>query len=71
MFRLAAGVAAAKLCRNSKTGDIIGIVPRRYRPVGRGMDSPRSASPFTNRDFRLLFGGSSISMVGEDRKSVV
>jgi MFS family permease len=29
------------------------------------MDSPRSASPFANRDFRLLFGGSSISMVGD------
>ena len=29
------------------------------------MDSQRGASPFTNRDFRLLFGGSSISMVGD------
>jgi MFS family permease len=29
------------------------------------MDSPRSSSPFANRDFRLLFGGSSISMVGD------
>jgi MFS family permease len=33
--------------------------------LGRGMDSPRSSSPFANRDFRLLFGGSSISMVGD------
>src|SRR5487761_155065 len=32
---------------------------------GGGMDSPRSSSPFSNRDFRLLFGGSSISMVGD------
>ena len=29
------------------------------------MDSQRGASPFSNRDFRLLFGGSSISMVGD------
>ena len=29
------------------------------------MDSQRGASPFANRDFRLLFGGSSISMVGD------
>ena len=29
------------------------------------MASPRSSSPFTNRDFRLLFSGSSISMVGD------
>ncbi|HZT01252.1 MAG TPA: MFS transporter [Steroidobacteraceae bacterium] len=29
------------------------------------MDSRRGASPFSNRDFRLLFGGSSISMVGD------
>lgn len=29
------------------------------------MVSPRSSSPFSNRDFRLLFGGSSISMVGD------
>jgi MFS family permease len=29
------------------------------------MDSPRSSSPFANRDFRLLFGGSSVSMVGD------
>ena len=29
------------------------------------MDSQRGNSPFANRDFRLLFGGSSISMVGD------
>lgn len=29
------------------------------------MESPRSSSPFTQRDFRLLFAGSSISMVGD------
>lgn len=29
------------------------------------MVSPRSSSPFSNRDFRLLFGGSSVSMVGD------
>lgn len=29
------------------------------------MDSPRSSSPFANRDFRLLLGGSSVSMVGD------
>ncbi|MGH8325377.1 MAG: MFS transporter, partial [Steroidobacteraceae bacterium] len=29
------------------------------------MESQRSSSPFSNRDFRLLFGGSSISMVGD------
>ena len=29
------------------------------------MDSPRGSSPFTNRDFRLLFGGSSISFIGD------
>lgn len=29
------------------------------------MESQRGASPFTNRDFRLLFGGSSISMIGD------
>ena len=29
------------------------------------MESPRSSSPFTNRDFRLLFSGSAISMVGD------
>ncbi|MDE2448129.1 MAG: MFS transporter [Gammaproteobacteria bacterium] len=29
------------------------------------MDSPRGSSPFANRDFRLLFGGSSISMIGD------
>jgi MFS family permease len=29
------------------------------------MDSQRSASPFSNRDFRLLFAGSSVSMVGD------
>ena len=29
------------------------------------MDSPRSSSPLANRDFRLLFGGSSVSMVGD------
>ena len=29
------------------------------------MDSQRGTSPVTNRDFRLLFGGSSISMVGD------
>jgi MFS family permease len=29
------------------------------------MDSQRGTSPFTNRDFRLLFGGSSISMIGD------
>jgi MFS family permease len=29
------------------------------------MDSPRGASPFANRDFRLLFGGSSISFIGD------
>lgn len=29
------------------------------------MVSARSSSPFSNRDFRLLFGGSSISMVGD------
>ena len=29
------------------------------------MDSPRSSTAFANRDFRLLFGGSSISMVGD------
>ena len=32
---------------------------------GRGMDSPRSSSPFGNRDFCLLFSGSSISMIGD------
>jgi len=29
------------------------------------MDSPRGSSPFANRDFRLLFGGSSISFIGD------
>jgi MFS family permease len=29
------------------------------------MDPPRSSSPFSNRDFRLLFGGSAISMIGD------
>jgi len=29
------------------------------------MDSQRGNSPFSNRDFRLLFGGSSISMIGD------
>jgi MFS family permease len=29
------------------------------------MVSPRAASPFTNRDFRLLFGGSSVSAIGD------
>jgi MFS family permease len=29
------------------------------------MNSPRSSSPFSNRDFRLLFGGSSVSMIGD------
>ncbi|MDE2051476.1 MAG: MFS transporter [Gammaproteobacteria bacterium] len=29
------------------------------------METQRRASPFTNRDFRLLFGGSSVSMVGD------
>lgn len=29
------------------------------------MDSQRGVSPFTNRDFRLLFAGSSVSMVGD------
>ncbi|HEY2037230.1 MAG TPA: MFS transporter [Steroidobacteraceae bacterium] len=29
------------------------------------MVSPRGSSPFSNRDFRLLFGGSAISMVGD------
>jgi MFS family permease len=29
------------------------------------MDSPRGASPFANRDFRLLFGGSSVSFIGD------
>src|SRR5579872_140744 len=33
--------------------------------LGRGMGSPRGSSPFTNRDFRLLFGGSSISFIGD------
>jgi MFS family permease len=28
------------------------------------MDSPPGSSPFANRDFRLLFGGSSISFIG-------
>jgi MFS family permease len=32
---------------------------------GKAMDSPRGASPFANRDFRLLFGGSSISFIGD------
>jgi MFS family permease len=32
---------------------------------GKGMDSPRGSSPFANRDFRLLFGGSSISFIGD------
>ena len=29
------------------------------------MHSPRGSSPFANRDFRLLFGGSSISFIGD------
>jgi len=29
------------------------------------MDSPRGASPLANRDFRLLFAGSSISFIGD------
>lgn len=29
------------------------------------MDTQRGNSPFANRDFRLLFGGSSVSMVGD------
>ncbi|HVS76755.1 MAG TPA: MFS transporter [Steroidobacteraceae bacterium] len=29
------------------------------------MDSPRGSSPFANREFRLLFGGSSISFIGD------
>ena len=29
------------------------------------METQRGTSPFTNRDFRLLYGGSSISMVGD------
>jgi MFS family permease len=29
------------------------------------MDSPRGSSPFANRDFRLLFAGSSISFIGD------
>ena len=29
------------------------------------MDSPRGSSPFANRDFRLLFGGSSVSFIGD------
>lgn len=32
---------------------------------GRDMDSARGSSPFSNRHFRLLFGGSSISMIGD------
>ena len=66
MFRAAAGAAAPrKLCGGGESGAIMRTLSATLPARGRGMESPRSSSPFGNRDFRLLFAGSSISMVGD------